>query len=62
MPLIGPAPLASIALCDGAHAWVDIAWLKANDRPDHPAWLAGLDIMLSCAGAIGWIDESGAVR
>jgi len=47
MPLIGPAPLASIALRDGARAWVDIAWLKANDRPDHPAWLAGLDIMLS---------------
>jgi hypothetical protein len=47
---------------DGAYVWADIAWIKANGRPDDESWLAGLDKMLAYAKASGWIDESGAVR
>jgi len=47
---------------DGDHAWVQTAWLKANGRPDDPAWLAGLEKMLAYAKTSGWFDESGAVR
>jgi hypothetical protein len=63
--IIAAAPdtaFAELGRRDGAHVWVDIAWLKANGRPDDMNWLAGLDKMLAYAEASGWIDESGAVR
>jgi hypothetical protein len=56
------AAFAQIGRRDGAHGWVNVAWLKAHGRPDDAGWIAGLDNMLAYAAAAGWIDESGAVR
>jgi hypothetical protein len=61
-PEAAASALAAAGRLDGAHAWINPAWLQANGRPDDPTWVAGLEKMLGYAKSAGWVDEIGAVR
>lgn len=61
-PAAVASAIASAGRIDGAHAWINTAWLQAHGRANDPNWLAGLDKMLDYAKGAGWVDEHGAVR
>jgi hypothetical protein len=55
------ASLEKIGRVDGAHVWVDAAWLTANG-PDDDGWRAGFAKMVDYAKNSGWLNETGAIR
>lgn len=46
---------------DGAHLWIDAAWLRTALGND-PQRQSALEGMLRYAGSNGWINDTGSVR
>jgi hypothetical protein len=45
------------------NAWISMAWLLAQGRPDDAKWLAGFSAMQDYASAHGWVDPAtGSLR